>query len=73
MQMLQSGNANFFQWECSSQPELAYCERSKVPAADNVIEGECMTCTRHNSAAYICAESLSGLMPSSYSRVTVNN
>lgn len=39
MQMLQSGHANFFQWEYSLQPELAYRARSKVPAADNVIEG----------------------------------
>lgn len=71
MQMLQSGHANFFQWECSLQQELAYRARSKVPAADNVIEGSVWH-VHATILLHISVQSLSGSMLSSYSRVTVN-
>lgn len=72
-------HANASEWGCKLFPVgMQFIARAGIPCTQQGVCGwqcdrrECMTCTRHNSAAH-CAESLSTLIPSSYSRATVNN
>lgn len=73
-------HANASEWACKLfLVGMQFTARAGIPCMQQGACGwqrdrrECMTCTRHNSPAYICAESLSGSMLSSYSHVTVNN